>query len=171
MPRNILAILLFLLGAAASASAQPRAYRFETGIQLVVPDTDAPASSAVGFGLGLGMDDTFVLDFLLRAMGPEMTSAPSIVDAQIGVRYQIDVTRWIPSIRVGVGGQVYLGSDESVARPHSAAFAEVGFGLLYALGSRWMVGMDFSHMAGLAGSVGGQRRNLIGLRLVYQKEP
>ena len=171
MPRTIVSIFLVLLGAATSAFAEPRAYRFETGLQMVIPDTDAPPTYAVKFGLGFVMDDTFVLDLSIQGMSYEGLAVPNILDGQLGVRYQIDVTRWIPSIRLGVGAQAYLGSDDSVMRPHSGAFAQIGFGLLYAVNRSWMVGGDFSHMAGLAGSVGGQRRNLIGLRLVYQKEP
>jgi hypothetical protein len=140
-------------------------------MQTILPDEGHDLSWGTYLGLGLIMDDTFVLDFRIRGMAADGLGAPGLLDGQLGVRYQIDVTRWIPSFRLGVGAQVYLGDSDSFPQPHSGAFAEVGVGLLYAVSRTWMIGAEYSHMGGIGQSVGQRSRSIVTVRLVFQREP
>ncbi len=139
--------LCVALGLAATASAAPpREIDLGVGLGLADPDRGA-ATWAGGAQLSLVMDDTFVLDLrLLGQGGSGLPGGDALLLGLVSVRYQIDVTRFVPYLRLGAGYGSVIGPSRQ-----GVAVIETGAGLLVRFGGTWEAGAETTLLQGLSG--------------------
>ena len=164
--RSALLTLVMVLLCAQTALADPGDLLLVGGAGASFPEEASTRPSGL-IDFAVEIDDTFVLDVRAMGQGSTLRTNDAVFGTTVGVRYRIDVSRWIPYLRGGVGF-AWAPGDHGIL---GDAVAEFGAGLRWYATKRTAFGLEATNLMALTEADGIGSAPRIMLVVGYDLQP